>query len=275
MRVESAAAPVPKKTTSRPRSRSEPRGGPGEPGPRGAVEHLHPDPFARRRDRVGVTGDVLALRLQHQSEHGEHRERGSRDQGELDRPTRSFQKRTVGSGSGQPDRTRCGRRSAATARSTPAGSSGNRAASAVRRSRAERAPRLEVIRAVEHPPRPCPSRRSRPSDSGRRRARRGRSLPRLRRGPRSPGRGAARRGRASRAPTAPECPGPRRAARRAATPPEASGSALRSRRASGPPSRPRGRPRARCGPAARRDTSAHGGSPVAGPRAISRPPRPE
>ena len=142
IRVESAAASaLPKKTTSSPRSPEQPGRAAGEPGAPGTVQHLHRDPAIGRRNRVGVAGDTLALGRCQMEHERRHRGGEQRDQAGAEEPAaRLFQKRTVGSGMGQPEVTRRESRIWATSRSTPAGSSGSRRASSARRSRSDARP---------------------------------------------------------------------------------------------------------------------------------------
>ena len=108
----------------------------GQPDASGRVQHLHRDPVIRRRQRVPVAGDPLALG-RCQMDHDRHQRGGEqRDQAEAEESAaRLFQKRTVGSGMGQPEETRRESRSWATSRTTPARSPGSRRASSARCSR--------------------------------------------------------------------------------------------------------------------------------------------
>ena len=174
-----------------------------------------------------------------------------------------FQNPTVGSGIGHPESTRCRSRSVATARTT--------AGRILREARCqlgppfalELAPRLEIVRAVEHPARPCPTLRSRRSDTARRPARPGRTRPpprRARRWP-APCRSFGWSGSPGR-PSLERSPRRRRAARRAATPPGAIAHArARARPCGRPSSAASAATRSMC---ARRfaDTWAQAGSPV-------------
>ena len=148
MRVESAAGPVPKKTTSSPRSRS------ARAAARAARRRV---PFStstliRRRARTGYAWPATCRgRGTQQRQHAEQRERARRDQRGPEDATRLFQKLTVGSISGH----RVAKVGDAPRRhlgSTRRESSGNRSASAARHSRSNSRPGLEIVRAVEHPP---------------------------------------------------------------------------------------------------------------------------
>ena len=79
----------------------------GQPGASGCVEHFHGDPAIGRGHRIGVTGDPLALGWCEMDRERHHRGGEQRDQAGAEEPAaRLFQKRTVGSGMGQPELTR-------------------------------------------------------------------------------------------------------------------------------------------------------------------------
>jgi hypothetical protein len=81
-----------------------PGGHSGESRTVGTVQHFDDDPMLPRRDGVGVPLDLLTAGGQEQCQQGQQGDADSGDQREADDPaTRLFQKRTVGSGRGQPD----------------------------------------------------------------------------------------------------------------------------------------------------------------------------
>ena len=79
----------------------------GKTGAPGRVQHLHRDPAIGSRHRVGVAGDTLTLGRCQMDHEGRHSGGEQRDQAGAEEPAaRLFQKRTVGSGMGQPELTR-------------------------------------------------------------------------------------------------------------------------------------------------------------------------
>ena len=109
-----------------------PRGGAGEPWSPGPVQYLDSDAATRARDGIRMPGHLLGPRPQDEGEDAQEREHRGQRQRDADDSTRLFQKPTVESRSGHPDRTTWAIRSAATSASTPAGSEGKRAASSAR-----------------------------------------------------------------------------------------------------------------------------------------------
>jgi hypothetical protein len=113
---------VAEKDDVEPLAAQQPGRPPREAGAARGVEHLDGDAAAGRGQRVRMPLDPLGLG-RCQVDRARHQGGEQDDQAGGEEPAaRLFQKRTVGSGMGQPDVTRRDSRNTATSRSTPIGS---------------------------------------------------------------------------------------------------------------------------------------------------------
>lgn len=122
-------------------SRRQPR----QPGATGGVQDLHDDAFFGRWNRPGEPGRRRAGRRNGRGRRAAGKQDGGdgsrRDQrGGGEAATRLFQRRTVGSRSGQPVRIVCAMRARVTSRRTPRESDGKRYTSAARCSASQGRP---------------------------------------------------------------------------------------------------------------------------------------